>query len=126
MGANCLVSGTAVLHAGADNLATDRSCDLAALAPAAELALTALGDYGGATPTVALLPNSAAIDRGLSIACPPTDQRGVARSQGTGCDVGAYESRGFVVTLASGDSQSTTVNTRLLPVAGGDGDQPLR
>lgn len=53
--------------------------------------LQALGDNGGPTPTVALGPGSAAIDAASSLTCPATDQRGIARPQGTGCDVGAFE-----------------------------------
>jgi CSLREA domain-containing protein len=48
-----------------------------------------LADNGGPTPTHALRPGSAAIDRGT--ACPPTDQRNVLRSLGGVCDIGAYE-----------------------------------
>jgi CSLREA domain-containing protein len=48
-----------------------------------------LADNGGPTPTHALRPGSAAIDRGA--ACPPGDQRGVLRSLGGVCDIGAYE-----------------------------------
>ncbi len=51
----------------------------------------ALGDYGGQTKTVPLLPGSPAIDTGDDAACPATDQRGVARPQGSHCDIGAYE-----------------------------------
>jgi hypothetical protein len=51
--------------------------------------LGALADNGGQTDTLALLPGSPAIDHGT--ACPPTDQRGVARPQGAACDVGAFE-----------------------------------
>jgi hypothetical protein len=40
---------------------------------------------------VALLPDSPAIDAGNAQACPPNDQRGVARPRGNGCDIGAYE-----------------------------------
>jgi uncharacterized repeat protein (TIGR01451 family)/CSLREA domain-containing protein len=55
-----------------------------------------LKDNGGPTQTIALEPGSPAID-----AIPPTvngcgttvttDQRGVSRPQGTGCDIGAFE-----------------------------------
>jgi CSLREA domain-containing protein len=55
-----------------------------------------LTDNGGPTPTIALLTGSPAVD-----AIPPgvndcgttitTDQRGVARPQGPGCDIGAFE-----------------------------------
>jgi hypothetical protein len=48
-----------------------------------------LQDNGGPTPTHALLPGSPAID--TSSACPATDQRGVTRPQGAGCDIGAFE-----------------------------------
>ena len=50
-----------------------------------------LADNGGPTPTMALLPGSPAIDAGDDSACPPTDQRGVARPQGLACDIGAFE-----------------------------------
>jgi predicted outer membrane repeat protein len=54
--------------------------------------LGALSDNGGPTETMALGPGSAAIDAALAALCPATDQRGVARPQGAGCDIGAYES----------------------------------
>jgi chitodextrinase len=53
--------------------------------------LGALGDYGGATETIPLLPGSSAIDAGNDTLCPATDQRGVARPQGVHCDIGAFE-----------------------------------
>jgi len=53
--------------------------------------LGALGDYGGATETISLLPGSSAIDAGDDGLCLATDQRGVARPQGAHCDIGAYE-----------------------------------
>jgi transcriptional regulator with XRE-family HTH domain len=50
---------------------------------------------GGQTPTYALIPGSPAIDRIPLKACQlidiMTDQRGVQRPQGDGCDIGAYE-----------------------------------
>jgi hypothetical protein len=53
--------------------------------------LGALADNGGPTQTRALNTGSPAIDAGNSGACPATDQRGVSRPQGGGCDIGAYE-----------------------------------
>jgi hypothetical protein len=50
-----------------------------------------LQDNGGPTATHALLPGSPAIDAGDPNRCPPTDQRGVPRPQGAGCDIGAFE-----------------------------------
>ncbi len=46
-----------------------------------------LADNGGPTWTHALLAGSPAVDAGDDAACPATDQRGVARSQGAHCDV---------------------------------------
>jgi CSLREA domain-containing protein len=45
----------------------------------------------GDTATHALLPGSPAIDAAVLANCPPTDQRGVPRPQGAGCDIGAFE-----------------------------------
>ena len=60
--------------------------------------LGALTNNGGATQTHSLLPGSPAIDAGNPAApgnggnaCEASDQRGVARPQGTRCDIGAYE-----------------------------------
>jgi hypothetical protein len=46
---------------------------------------------GGPTQTQDVLPGSPAIDAGDNNGCPATDQRGVARSLGAACDIGAYE-----------------------------------
>lgn len=50
-----------------------------------------LADNGGFTQTHALLAGSSAIDTGDLAACPETDQRGVRRPIGSGCDIGSYE-----------------------------------
>ena len=72
------------------SLTTDQSNTDPLLAP--------LEDNGGLTQTMALLPNSPAIDTGSdSVSCPITDQRGIQRPQdgdGDGnaiCDIGAFE-----------------------------------
>jgi hypothetical protein len=70
-----------------------------------------LETYGGATPVLPLLPGSAAIDAGEDATCTPGDQRGVSRPQGTHCDIGAFESRRFSLTVTSGNNQSAAVNT---------------
>ena len=73
--------------------------------PSVDPLLGPLQDNGGPTPTYALLPGSPAIDAIPVADCtydddgdPGTpevplteDQRGVARPQGNGCDIGAYE-----------------------------------
>jgi hypothetical protein len=50
-----------------------------------------LADNGGATMTMALLPESPAIDAGEANGAPATDQRGILRPQGLGIDIGAFE-----------------------------------
>jgi len=50
-----------------------------------------LGDFGGLTRTVNFDFTSALFDAGDSGNCPETDQRGVLRPQGTGCDIGSVE-----------------------------------
>ncbi len=75
-----------------------------ALAP-----LAPLGDYGGPTQTHAIVPGNLGIDR--TVGCPAADQRGVPRPQGAPCDSGAYESRGFALSVASGSGQSAFVTT---------------
>jgi CSLREA domain-containing protein len=52
-----------------------------------------LDDNGGPTHTHPLLAGSPAIDAGSTADCPDTDQRGVSRPQGSGCDIGSYERR---------------------------------
>ena len=51
--------------------------------------LAALASNGGVTPTHALISGSAAIDSGSCVVS--TDQRGVSRPQGPGCDIGSFE-----------------------------------
>jgi hypothetical protein len=53
--------------------------------------LGASANNGGPTWTMALLPDSPAIDAGDSAVCLPADQRGIPRPQGIACDSDAYE-----------------------------------
>ncbi len=62
--------------------------------------LDTLQNNGGYTNTLALLTGSPAIDAGGS-SCADTDQRGVARPQGTACDIGAFEYESSQVTSAN-------------------------
>lgn len=57
-----------------------------------------LADNGGPTMTHALLTGSPAID-GVTGTCEATDQRGIPRPQGAGCDIGGYE-----LMLCSGEA----------------------
>jgi len=70
-----------------------------------------LQDNGGPTQTIALLAGGPALNAGNDAACPSTDQRGIVRPQGTNCDIGAYESRGFTSGIPSGTPQSAVINT---------------
>jgi hypothetical protein len=71
--------------------------------------LSALGDFGGPTATIALLPGSPAIGGGASTGAPTFDQRGQPRSGHV--DIGAFQSQGFTITPVAGTNpQSTPVN----------------
>ena len=88
-GSNCF---GAVIDGG-HNISSDGSCHFTAAGSLnnTDPLLSPLADYGGPTPTMALLPGSPAIDAASSESCPGTDQRGVARPFGGGCDIGAFE-----------------------------------
>jgi hypothetical protein len=103
-------------------------------------ALSTLGDHGGSSPTVALLPGSPAIDKGSdSLAVDPatgqaltTDQRGAgfARISNGTVDIGAFEFQLPAVTAVSvawgsvsSPLQTASDGTRLLP-AGRNNDLP--
>jgi hypothetical protein len=77
-----------------NNISSDASCQFTQPGSRNNVdpLLSPLADFGGPTPTMALLAGSPAIDGALSSLCVPTDQRGRARPWGTGCDVGAFES----------------------------------
>jgi hypothetical protein len=89
-----------------------------------------LNNYGGTGETMALLPGSPAIDAGISgPGIPTTDERGVSRVGAV--DIGAFESSGFTIAVASGSGQSAsgafsaplvatvTAKHPIEPVAGG-------
>ena len=81
--------------------------------------LVALGDHGGTTQTIALLPGSPALGGGASsgVGVPTADQRGVARTGHN--DIGAFQSQGFSLTLVGGTPQSVLVNTAFGPLTVG-------
>jgi len=86
-------SGPVVLASDGHNVASDGTCNLTAAGdqPGTDPLLGPLASNGGPTATHALLDGSPAIDAASAARCPPTDQRGVARPRGAGCDVGAFE-----------------------------------
>jgi beta-glucanase (GH16 family) len=85
--------GAATITSGGGNVISDESCnpDGATDQSSTDALLEPLADNGGPTLTHALGVGSPAIDAAGSDACPATDQRGVARPQGSGCDAGAFE-----------------------------------
>ena len=70
-----------------------------------------LADNGGPTETIALVPGSPAIDAADGTNCPPTDQRGITRPQGAGCDIGAFELEVPSVSQLSAGDQTVAENT---------------
>ena len=86
--------GAASLSSLGNNISSDPSCALDASdldVGAGGAGLGTLANNGGPTLTHALEAGSPAIDAANGAACPATDQRGVARPQGSGCDIGAVE-----------------------------------
>ncbi len=75
--------------------------------------LGALTNNGGSTQTFALLTGSPAIDTGTNTGCPATDQRGVTRPQGVGCDIGAYEVSGGIPVVTASNPSANAVLTSL-------------
>jgi predicted outer membrane repeat protein len=74
-------------------------------------ALAPLGNFGGPTQTIPLLPGSPAIDAGGNGAgIPATDQRGESRVGGV--DIGAFESQGFQFAIVPGSTpQAADIGT---------------
>ena len=66
----------------------------------AGLGLAPLGDYGGPTQTIALLPGSPALGAGTALNGITTDQRGEPLD--VPVDIGAFQSQGFVLAAAPG------------------------
>jgi uncharacterized repeat protein (TIGR01451 family) len=115
---------------------TDGTCPGFTQVTSAALNLGPLADNGGPTQTHALGAGSVALDAVLDGECTlpdgttpvATDQRGVARPQGPGCDVGAYEASPEIeVTPSAVDFQVVPVGgTGSATVAiGNGGDHPL-
>ena len=91
LGRTC--STTTTVGTAGHNLADDETCGLGGPddRQGVDPLLGVLADNGGPTATRALLAGSPAVDTADPVGCPGTDQRGTARPQGEGCDVGAFE-----------------------------------
>jgi parallel beta-helix repeat protein len=66
------------------------------------LGLAPLGDYGGPTQTMALLPGSAALGAGTAVKGVTADQRGQPLDAPP--DIGAFQSQGFTLTPLAGST----------------------
>jgi hypothetical protein len=78
--------------------------------------LSALGNYGGPTQTMGLLPGSPALDAGSNALAVDshgnpltTDQRGFARIVNGIVDIGAFESSSFIIDFSGGNFQVVQV-----------------
>jgi hypothetical protein len=84
--------------------------------------LSPLADNGGPTFTMAIAPNSPAVDKIPSSASPSTDQRGVPRPINGLSDIGAFEFGGSItVTNVTLSISATTNNSIQLSVTGATG-----
>lgn len=100
---NCGSLSAGVIDQGHNLDDVDANCNLTDQTshPNVNPRLGPLKNNGGPTNTFALLPGSPAIDRGDNAACFLTDQRGVDRAQGFGCDIGAFEFARPHITISS-------------------------
>ncbi len=98
-----------------------------------EALLGSLGNYGGPTETIPLLPGSPAIGAGAPMSGITSDQRGLPLDSPVP-DIGAFQSQGFTLTPVSGSTPqfaptglafanplavTVTANNPVEPVAGG-------
>jgi hypothetical protein len=70
-----------------------------------------LQSNGGPVETQALAPSSPAVNAGSGVGCPATDARGVARPQGPGCDIGAFELAPASASTAAASALTTSAAT---------------
>jgi hypothetical protein len=99
-GGNCAGgSPAAITDAGHDLSFPDTTCPGINGDPK----LLTFDSYGGPTETLGLASGSAAIDQvpATGAGCPATDQRGVTRPQGSGCDIGAFEFAAPQITITT-------------------------
>jgi hypothetical protein len=100
-GGNCYANPP--ISSAGYNLSDDGTCGFNATGDQNNVASIGLDPHGlrnngGPTQTIALLPTSVAVDAIPVSACTDTngnpvatDQRGISRPQGAGCDIGAFE-----------------------------------
>ena len=112
--ANCNVEVSSSAYFGT-NISNDDTCGFGLVA---DPVIGPLAANGGPTRTHALLFSSPAIDGGTSCT-EASDQRYVARPQGSSCDVGAFEFTAFrPVTLTVNPNVAVNAKTGTATVAG--------
>jgi hypothetical protein len=85
-------TGSVTVISGGHNIVQDDTCEPDATdIIQTDAGLAPLDNNGGPTLTHALLTGSLALDAADAALCPATDQRGVIRPQGPGCDIGSFE-----------------------------------
>ena len=129
---NCQLPGPALTSLG-DNIDSGTDCHLHDTIPGqtdqsdSNPLIGPLQNNGGPTMTIAIAPGSPALNRvpRTGSGCPATDQRGVPRPQGTGCDIGAFELQvpPTCVGVTSNDTGAGTVTIGLS--CGGTAPGPL-
>ncbi|MFL5817028.1 MAG: choice-of-anchor Q domain-containing protein [Conexibacter sp.] len=119
-GANCYLSSGSTLTSLGHNAqdtdpAPDSDCQNGLGDPTDRarltLRLSPLQNNGGPTDTFAPATASPLVDTGDTANCSATDQRGVPRPQGAGCDVGAVEHTTATLGASFGDGLTTTTAT---------------
>jgi hypothetical protein len=101
---NCFAAGSAAVleSLGHNAFGVGPSCPISGLLPSDLIGVEARLASRDAGGTLSPLPGSPLIDAGDGAACPATDQRGVARPQLGGCDIGAVEVATSTVAVLSG------------------------
>ena len=113
---NCSVSSPGSITSLGYNLETGTECGFSATGDLEETSpeLTALQNNGGNTDTIAPAPTSPGVDSSPTSFpfCGGTDQRGVTRPQGSGCDIGAVELTPLTVEATEGSQFTAQVAIR--------------
>jgi predicted outer membrane repeat protein len=136
-GADCTVSGAAILTTNGGNLESGTTCGFTHTADrqsVGDLGLASLGDNGGETLTHALLAASPAIDGGRQRICNrdanKKDQRGLARfydgnsDREFACDSGPVEYQGLLANPGFEQRLDGAGDWTLIASGGGDGRVP--
>lgn len=105
-------NGFGTLVDGGHNISSDSTCHFGTNSlNNTDPLLGPFANNGGPSFTMGLYPGSRALNAADAAASPPTDQRGVARPQGPGFDIGAFEG------VLANDTVNPAV-TIILPVQG--------